>query len=383
MPEIESSSDAHISQIFYVGGENIKDSHGREVLHGQIYVEHLIPVRTRENRSEPENHQLGQPIIFIPGSGRTSADFLTIGRSTIDNNSLEPDTSKQSWVSFFLSKNQEVYLVDPPFRGRSPFTPNLYYTTFSSSQLSAAWFQSPQIRDDPLTMQQILSSTYPQLTDLAQEQLLSQKGITELLNRINRQTFLLAHSMGAKTAWLVADAKPELVKGIIAVEPAGPLFRGIGVDGLRKDMTRYGITDARITFMPEGRLKLKEVEPEGPKKDRRVSVLLQDEEQGEVTQLVNLKEIPVVVVTSETSVHKGYDWGTVEFLRQAGVKSVDHVELEDVGVEGNGHMMMLEGNRAAVVEVICGWMGRVCRGYQGIYRGVKGTPMMDTDNFVL
>ena len=42
-------------------------------------------------------------------------------------------------------------------------------------------------------------------------------------------------------------------------------------------------------------------------------------------KLVNLKNIPTAVITSEASYHTAYDDGTVAFLRQAGV-SVDHIK---------------------------------------------------------
>ncbi|KAK3986133.1 Alpha/Beta hydrolase protein [Cladorrhinum sp. PSN332] len=357
--------DAHVREVFYVGGETTKDPYdGTGILHGQIYVEHLKPVvKPQKPVDLLEPRAPAQRIIFIPGSGRTSVDFLSPGRGLTDHGLLEPDRSKRSWASFFLSNSHTIYLIDPPFRGRSPFSPGLNYTTFPSTQLAQAWFKSPQMHGDPLTMEHILASTYPQFIDLAEEQRLAQKGLVALLDRIcpykhvpNTPAFLLAHSMGAKAAWLVADAKPKLVKGIIAVEPAGPPFRGVGVE-----MARYGITEAPINFAPEGELTVKEVDPGGPRKERKVPVLLQDESQGEVKQLVNLKNIPVLVITSQTSVHKGYDWGTVEFLKQSGVGNVEHVELEDVGIEGNGHMMMLEGNRAEVGKVILDWMYKVDR----------------------
>lgn len=213
-------------------------------------------------------------------------------------------------------------------------------------------------------MDHILASTHPQLSDLAHEQRLLQKGCVQLLDRISQPAFLLPHSMGAKAAWLVGDSRPELVKGIIAVEPAGPPFRGIGVNGPRKETARYGITDAPITYEPEGgELNVREVQPSKvpTTKEGRVAVLLQDDCGGteEVKKLVNLRDIPVLVVTGEASVHRGYDWGTVEFLRQAGVRSVEHIQLEDFGVRGNGHMLMMEGNRGEVGRILMEWMGRI------------------------
>jgi hypothetical protein len=45
----------------------------------------------------------------------------------------------------------------------------------------------------------------------------------------------------------------------------------------------------------------------------------------------------------------------VDFLRQAGAH-VDHVRLDECGVRGNGHAMMLETNSDEVAAVIDRWV---------------------------
>jgi hypothetical protein len=44
-------------------------------------------------------------------------------------------------------------------------------------------------------------------------------------------------------------------------------------------------------------------------------------------------------------------------LRQAGV-SVDFIKLDDVGVRGNGHMMMLEKNNHEIAQVMIDWLDK-------------------------
>jgi hypothetical protein len=61
-----------------------------------------------------------------------------------------------------------------------------------------------------------------------------------------------------------------------------------------------------------------------------------------------------MVVTSEASYHAVYDHCTVRYLRQVGAH-VDFVRLEDVGIHGNGHMMMLEINNTAIARMIARW----------------------------
>jgi hypothetical protein len=72
-------------------------------------------------------------------------------------------------------------------------------------------------------------------------------------------------------------------------------------------------------------------------------------------QLVNLKGIPSVVVVSEASYHATYDHCTVKYLNQAGVKT-ELLRLEDKGIHGNGHMVMLEKNNLDIAHLIDDWM---------------------------
>ena len=71
--------------------------------------------------------------------------------------------------------------------------------------------------------------------------------------------------------------------------------------------------------------------------------------------LVNLAQVPTLILQSEASYHAGYDQCSVRFLRQAGV-SVDFIKLDDVGVRGNGHMMMLEKNNHEIAQVMIDWL---------------------------
>jgi hypothetical protein len=70
---------------------------------------------------------------------------------------------------------------------------------------------------------------------------------------------------------------------------------------------------------------------------------------------MNLIGIPVLLATSEAGYHAAYDHCTVGYLRQAGVP-VDFVRLADVGLTGNGHMMMLEKNSKGVATFLNGWI---------------------------
>ena len=68
------------------------------------------------------------------------------------------------------------------------------------------------------------------------------------------------------------------------------------------------------------------------------------------------------MVTSEASYHAPYDHCTVKYLEQAGVHPT-WIKLGDAGIHGNGHMMMLEKNNAAIATVMSRWLdGALARG---------------------
>jgi pimeloyl-ACP methyl ester carboxylesterase len=75
---------------------------------------------------------------------------------------------------------------------------------------------------------------------------------------------------------------------------------------------------------------------------------------GEPRQLPNLQGIPILIVVSEASYHAPYDHCTSEFLRQAGVKH-EFVRLPEIGIRGNGHMMMLEKNNLDIAAYLVQW----------------------------
>jgi hypothetical protein len=47
----------------------------------------------------------------------------------------------------------------------------------------------------------------------------------------------------------------------------------------------------------------------------------------------------------------------VGYLKQAGV-DVAFVKLADIGLRGNGHMMMMERNSDAIAQVIIEWLDK-------------------------
>ena len=79
-----------------------------------------------------------------------------------------------------------------------------------------------------------------------------------LLDAINTPVILLTHSQGGTAGWLVADARPNLVKAIATVEPQAPPIRSVDNVKLVYNQTgggggggmTWGVANSPITYDP-------------------------------------------------------------------------------------------------------------------------------------
>jgi pimeloyl-ACP methyl ester carboxylesterase len=179
----------------------------------------------------------------------------------------------------------------------------------------------------------------------------NQEAGASLLDRIG-PAIVLTHSQSGPFGWLIADVRPRLVKAIVAVEPSGPPFEAT-INGSGKARA-WGPSDIAITYDPPvkdpGELAIeREAKPDG--KDLFVCWM----QKAPARQLVNLKNIPVMVMAAEASYHQVYDHCTAKYLDQAGVRT-EYIRLQDKGIHGNGHMVMIEKNNLDIAHVIDEWI---------------------------
>ena len=330
--------------FFWVGAERITLPTG-PALRGQTYVEYWIPADLR--------HPL--PIVMIHGGGGQGTDML----GTADG--------REGWVHWLVRQGYAVYVVDRPGHGRAPYHPDLLgaMTPASGATFLEEMFcrpeehpeRYPQARlhdkwpgtgktGDPC-FDHFLAGTGPAQADMRQTHVDAQRGGVELLDRIG-PAILLTHSAGGPSGWLIADRRPHLVRAIVAVEPlgppvqsiAGPLAWGIAAAPLAYDPPVDDPAALRFTLRPAPRPDL-------------VDCHVQQEP---ARTLPNLADMPIVVVTAEASWMAADNHGMVDYLVQAGAQA-EHLRLEDHGVHGNGHAMMLETNSDEVMAVIERWIG--------------------------
>lgn len=176
----------------------------------------------------------------------------------------------------------------------------------------------------------------PALDDYAEEQRLMQNAGTALLDKVG-PSVLITHSQGGVHGWSWADARPNLVKAVVAVEPTGPPFQTTLIRPGTGDVKRWGICDIPLTCEPPTGLGGMDYDIRNDVDavrfgDKEFRCILQKEP---ARRLVNIAKVPVLLVTAQASMHCLYDAFTVDFLRQAGV-GVEWLKLADVGIEGNG-----------------------------------------------
>jgi pimeloyl-ACP methyl ester carboxylesterase len=327
---------------FWLGVKRAKLARGTVVSGEQMYVEYWVPRQVKHP----------YPIVIVHGGGGQGLDWLGT-----------PD-GRPGWVTYLVQAGWKVYLVDRPGHGRSPYAPELqgpwpaHAATYAAVQHQ---FTAPEKATDPYGPQAKLHTQWPGagvLGDPTVDQVIAGQGgsflpslaVThaiwaergaELLDKIG-PAVVMAHSMGGPSLWIYANARPRLVKGLVGVEPGGPPF----------GQFRWGLTASPMAYDPPVKdpSALKTVEV--PARDGRSAGRLQAEP---ARKLKNLQKIPIAVITSPASYHWAYDLHSVAFLRQAGC-SVDHIELEKIGITGNAHFMMMEKNNRAVLQPIMDWL---------------------------
>ena len=338
---------------FYVGGSYTETSDGR-IMTGQMYVQYQIPAE----RTQP------YPVVMWHGGGQTGTNFMGT-----------PD-GRKGWGEYFLQCGYAVYIVDQPGRARSGFFTEVYGKTrrptaramcdrftaperanrYPQAKLHTQW-PGTGVPGDPV-FDQFFASQMEDIADLGVIERLNRAAGIALLDRIGA-AILLTHSQSGPFGWQLADARPKLVKAILAIEPNGPPFHEntmMGSPDWFKDgaMGRpWGITRGPLTYQPaathpEDLRMTQQAHASGPD---CVRCWLQG---TPARELPNLKGLPILIVVSEASYHAAYDHCTSEYLAQAGVKN-DFVRLEKLDIRGNGHMMMLEKNNLEIAAFLVDW----------------------------
>jgi pimeloyl-ACP methyl ester carboxylesterase len=209
---------------------------------------------------------------------------------------------------------------------------------------------------------QFYFSQFPSLTEFAKQQEINPPALIALLEKVG-PAILLTHSQSGAFAWPVADKRPDLVRANVAVEPNGPPVHELDFKGAPDWFAEnprekpYGLGEIALGYAPPltGDAKLEFVRQEKSDKPDLARCWMQKEP---ARKLPNVAKVPTLIVVSEASYHAGYDHCTAGYLAQAGVANT-LIRLPDVGIHGNGHMMMLEKNNQSIARVMADWIERI------------------------
>jgi pimeloyl-ACP methyl ester carboxylesterase len=353
----------------------------------QMYVEYMIPAVVR--------HPF--PIVLVHGGGGQGTDWMGT-----------PD-GRPGWFQYLVQEGFKVYVVDRPGHGRSPLHPELHggFAAQAAVLENIAGRFTPPSANPAQTpneyqknhnqwpgvgnvgspdLDQLVAGqggSYVQQTPPAggraggagrqggapgagapaggrgatpvaanvvqpppalnvQHAAWRQAG-ADLLDRIG-PAIIMTHSAGGPFGLLVAEARPSLVRATVIIEGAGSGFAG---------GNRWGMSSIPVTYEPPvndpAEIKTQWVATPEP---GIAGYFLQTEP---ARRLPNLRNTRVVFVTADSSFASPGNPGGAAFLKQAGVQA-EEIRLGNLGIKGNGHMMMVEKNSRQVLQPIVDWI---------------------------
>jgi hypothetical protein len=249
------------------------------------------------------------PLLMWHGGGLTGVTYETT-----------PD-GREGWLNMFIRKGWDVYNSDAVERGRSGFASPDVWKSEPNFLTKANPFERFRIgagpgswNADPAKMKVLPGNQFPvEAYDNFVKQIVPRwldtdaaiiAAYTELVDKVC-PCVILFHSQAGAFGFKVAQARPDKVKALVAVEPAVA---------------------------------------------------------GDKAKAAALKDIPIVMIFGDY-VEQDTRWpkmrqGDVEFgeaVRAAG-GSVEVINLPDVGIKGNSHMLMMDRNNAEVADLIHRWL---------------------------
>ena len=146
------------------------------------------------------------------------------------------------------------------------------------------------------------------------------------------------HSAGGPFGWLMADARPELVKAVVSVEGLPPAMAA-----------------AHLTFDPPGEPTSSTCPTSAASSGARSGACRASCRPTRRAGSRTCAGIPIACLHSDDPRFSEISRVAALFLRQAGC-TVDDLWLADHGITGNSHFMTLEDNSREVLGVALRWL---------------------------
>jgi pimeloyl-ACP methyl ester carboxylesterase len=360
--------------FFYIGG-HYDDAHPDRHMVGQMYVEYQIPQELK--------HPF--PIVMVHGGTATGLEW----KGTPDG--------REGWEQYFLRRGYAVYVVDQVARGRSPYETQVYGKTssqttqyilerFTATERFHLWPQAGLHTQWPGKAEpgdpaydSYAASNFAGMDNRESQDAMNVHALDVLLDKIG-PSIVFVHSQSGQYAWPLAQDRPALVKAIVAVEAAGPPVHDLVVKGgeprfgvtfdaaTKQDeaedqfrdgpqLKTYGLTSHRLAYTPSITAQSPLLFERQAKADGHDLARCWRQKEP-AKKLVAVGDRPIIYIAAEASFYAPYSHCTVAYLEQAGAH-VDFVKLADIGIHGNGHLMMIEKNSDEIAGVVSDWLDKV------------------------
>ncbi len=351
---------------FSVGGQYVTvpgvgtGGQSSEQIDGAMYVAYVIPYTVTHK----------YPIVLIHGGVGAGQAFTAT-----------PD-GRTGWAQYFARQGFAVYIPDQPGRGRSIYVPQVdgpvgnntvlrmeqlftathLFNLWPQAHLQTQWPGSGVMGD--ATFDAFMRGMLAALTTPGVQETLSRNAGAALLDRIG-PAIVLGRSQSGDYPYLIADARPGMVKAIVDVEGASPSFSTAAFpcyicapySGEPATLTPlWGITNTPITYSPAVTNPLTDLIRVPNTAPAAKNLGLCWKQGAPVRTLPTLKGIPIMVMVSQSSFAAQNQLCTSQYLTQAGVKN-DFFRLQNVGLFGNGHLMNIEKNSDQIAQFLIDWLG--------------------------
>ena len=237
---------------YLFAGGKIDSSVPGSPMTGQMYVEYFIP----KTLTHP------YPIVMIHGGSQTGTNFTGT-----------PD-GREGWAQYFVRRGHAVYVVDQVARGRSAHFSQSQGTVADGNldahraalhragaiqSVAAGQAAHPMAgqRPSPAIRRSMRSTprNFRRWSSFQKQQEINRDAGIALFDKIG-PAVLMIHSQSGTFIWPIADARPNLVKAVIAVEPNGPPVYETEFKGAPEwfaDMgkkKRWGLGEVPLTYDP-------------------------------------------------------------------------------------------------------------------------------------
>jgi pimeloyl-ACP methyl ester carboxylesterase len=300
---------------FHVGGKLIEIS-GQPVKE-IMFTPGGVPAKVDPNGTYQVEQMYAQYFLVAERKGKLPLLMWHGGGLTGTTYETKPD-GKPGWLNNFLAKGWDVYLSDAMERGRSSWTPNFKgepvvlplgdpwerfrvgpIGSWNADKAKRATYPGTQFPTD--AYEQFMKQGVPRWTTTDKEIV---SAYIALVDKIC-PCVVMVHSQSGSFGYQVLEARPDKVKALIAVEPTA------------------GGDKAKIASI----------------KDTPILVIYGD----------NTKEHPRWSKIRQT----GVDYAAAF---KVGGGNIEVIDLPDVGLKGNSHMVMMDKNSDEVAGLIQRWL---------------------------